>query len=336
MSVTLKDIARETGFSLTTVSLVLNNKPANIPDSTRKLIIDASVRMGYIRKRKNQNLALLVPNLQNPFFSDIARQILIRVKEFGYNLIISDSDNSCENDIEDLLTFMSAGVSGIIAFFSTDSQQDIRLRQVLKQITETHHIPVILMDRNKPEYNCDAVCINQFAAGYIATQYLISMGHTQIGCISGPISSEAGSHRLEGYRSALEEAGITYQPELVVHDSFTYDSGYQHLPCLLEKGVSAIFAQSDFIALGIYHRARELHISIPKQLSLIGLDNILYTELIDPPLTSVAQDVTLISQIAIDTLMRRIDGTAETNRKIHILQPELVIRKSVSKYKPKA
>lgn len=95
-------------------------------------------------------------------------------------------------------------------------------------------------------------------------------------------------------------------------------------------------AQSDFIALGIYHRARELHISIPKQLSLIGLDNILYTELIDPPLTSVAQDVTLISQIAIDTLMRRIDGTAETNRKIHILQPELVIRKSVSKYKPKA
>lgn len=335
ISVTLKDIAQETGLSLTTVSLVLNNKPASIPENTRKIVLDTSARMGYIRKRKSQNLALLVPNLQNPFFSDLARQILIQVKEYGFNLIISDSNNSCDNDIDDLLTFVNAGVSGIIAFFSTDSQQDARLRQVLKQITEKNHVPVILMDRNKPEYNCDAVCINQFASGYIATQYLLNMGHTNIGCISGPNYSEAGCQRLDGYRSALEEAGIPYRPDFVTYGSFTYDFGYECLPQLLNKGVSAIFAQSDFIALGVYHRARELNLCIPRDLSLVGLDNILYTELIDPPLTSVAQDISRISQLAIDTLINRINGTAEANRQIHILQPELVIRKSVSKYKPK-
>lgn len=331
--ITLKDIASETGFSVTTISLVLNNKPSTIPESTRKEILDAAARLGYIQKKKSSNLALLVPNLQNPFFADAARHILTNAKQQGYNLIVSDSRENSENDIEDLITFMNAGVSGIIAFFSTANECEEKLRVVLRQITEVQHTPVILLDRNRPEYNCDAVCTNDFLSGYIATEHLISMGHTRIGCIAGPEYSDAGSQRLDGYRSALEEAGISYNPSLVARGNFTFESGYENLPYLLEQNISAIFAQSDFIALGIYKKARELRLSIPKDLSLVGFDNILYTSIIDPPLTTVKQDIALISKLAIDTLITRINKTADSSRSIQVVQPELVIRESVCKHR---
>lgn len=335
MSITLKDIAKKTGFSTATISLVLNNKPASIPEATRKLILDTANSLGYIPKKKSANIALLVPDLRNPFFSDLASEILINTKKHQLNLIISSSNGNPENDLQDLLSFLNAGASGIIAFFSTDRSQDARLRQVIRQITEIHHIPLVLMDRNQPEYNCDAVCVNQFASGYLATEHLLRMGHTRIGCIAGPDYSDAGQQRLEGYRSALEEAGIAYDPELVFYSNFSFEAGYQNLDPLLKKQVSAVFAQSDFIALGIYRRAQELRISIPHELSVIGLDNILYTTLVVPPLTSVAQDIPLTGRLAVEALISRINGSAEPNRNIQILQPELVLRESVCKYRPK-
>ncbi len=335
MSITLKDIAKKTGFSTATLSLVLNNKPASIPEATRKLILDTANSLGYIPKKKSANIALLVPDLRNPFFSDLASEILINTKKHQFNLIISSSNGNPENDLQDLLSFLNAGASGIIAFFSTGRSQDARLRQVIRQITEIHHIPLVLMDRNQPEYNCDAVCVNQFASGYLATEHLLRMGHTRIGCIAGPDYSDAGQQRLEGYRSALEEAGIAYDPELVFYSNFSFEAGYQNLDPLLKKQVSAVFAQSDFIALGIYRRAQELRISIPHELSVIGLDNILYTTLVVPPLTSVAQDIPLTGRLAVEALISRINGSAEPNRNIQILQPELVLRESVCKYRPK-
>ncbi|MCI8466049.1 MAG: LacI family transcriptional regulator [Lachnospiraceae bacterium] len=335
ISVTLKDIARKTGFSTATISLVLNSKPASIPETTRKKILDTANELGYIPKKKSPNIALLVPNLRNPFFSELAGEILSNTKKHQFNLIISDSNADTENDIQDLLSFLNAGVSGIIAFFSTGRGQDARLRQIIRQITEVHHIPLILMDRNKPEYNCDAVCVNQFSSGYLATAHLLQMGHTRIGCIAGPDYSEAGQQRLEGYRSALEESGVPYDPELVFYSNFSFEAGYRNLEPLLEKQVSAIFTQSDFIALGVYRRAQELHVSIPQDLSIVGLDNVLYTTLVIPPLTSVAQDIPLTARLAVETLVARIQGTANPNRNIQILQPQLVQRESVCRYRPK-
>lgn len=265
----------------------------------------------------------------------MASEILTNTKKHQFNLIISSSGGNPENDVQDLLSFLNAGVSGIIAFFSTGRGQDARLRQVIRQITEIHHIPLVLMDRNQPEYNCDAVCVNQFASGYLATEHLLRMGHTCIGCIAGPDYSDAGQQRLEGYRSALEESGIPYDPELIFYSNFSFEAGYQSLDPLLNKQVSAIFAQSDFIALGIYRRAQELRISIPQELSVIGLDNILYTTLVVPPLTSVAQDIPLTGRLAVEALISRINGTADLNRNIQILQPKLVLRESVCRYHSK-
>jgi LacI family transcriptional regulator len=334
MKVKLKDIATKTGVSLTTVSMVLNDKPISISDQTRRLILQTAKEMGYPRHQKVKNIGLLIPDLSNMYYSELTKGISIAAQEEGYNLIIFDSNNKWERDVNNLLTLQQTEVEGIIIAFSVGRNINDKTRQVIKQMLEDNQTTIVLIDRNDPAYNCHSVCVNHFQGAYLATKHLIELGHTRIGCITGGAHLSVSQDRLRGYIAAFEEHDLPYEESWIVHGEFRMESGYALAKELLEQKVTAIFAQNDMIAFGVYNYLREIGLSIPKDISLVGFDDVPFASMLDVPLTTVSQMIQDMGRRAIDVLLTRRGMTDNSDRVHLILQPELVIRKSTKRYDP--
>lgn len=330
MKIRLKDVANKAGVSVTTVSLVLNDKPINISEQTRKLILRSARELGYPKHQKVKNIGLLVPDLSNMYFSELTKGISIAAQEEGYNLIIFDSNNMWERDVNNLLTLQQTDVEGIIISFSAGSDMSNKARQILKQMLEDDKIPVVLIDRNDPAYNCHSVCINHFQGAYLATKHLIELGHKRIGCISGGAHLSVSQERLRGYITAFEEYGLKYDDSWIVHGEFSLNSGYALTKNLLDQNVTAIFAQNDMIAFGVYNYLREIGKKIPHDISLVGFDDVPFASMLDTPLTTISQVTQDLGKRAIEILLTRRNISDNSDRVHIILQPELVVRKSTS------
>lgn len=328
MKIKLKDVANKAGVSVTTVSMVLNDKPISISDRTRKLILQSAKELGYPRHQKVKNIGLLVPDLSNMYFSELTKGISIAAQEEGYNLIIFDSNNMWERDVNNLLTLQQTDVKGIIISFSAGRNMNNKARNILKQMLEDDKFPVVLIDRNDPAYNCHSVCINHFQGAYLATKHLIELGHTRVGCITGGAHLSVCQERLKGYLTAFEEHGLKHEDSWIVHGEFSLNSGYTLTQNLLDQNITAIFAQNDMIAFGVYNYLRETGKKIPNDISLVGFDDVPFAAMLDTPLTTISQVIQDMGKRAIEILLSR-RSISDNSDRIHItLQPELVVRKS--------
>lgn len=332
MRTTIKDIAQATGLSITTVSLVLNSKGKKISAAHRKLVEDTAQRLGYrpnrlavgLLKKKTNTIGLIVPDISNVFFSELTKGIEDAGREAGYNLILCNSNDKQALELEYIDTMADRGVDGMIVAMSAESYGG-RAEESFSALRK-YGIPAIIVDCFSDVDDFSTVAIDNEKGSRLAVEYLLELGHRRIGCITGPLGPKTNDNRLAGYTEALRGRRIEYDRRLVYEGDFRYQSGYAAVPALLEQKPTAIFCLNDLMAYGAVKGLRERGLRIPEDVSVMGFDNIFFSEMMDVPLSTVEQPVYQMGGQAARILVEEMGGREERR---HILfEPALKIRQS--------
>lgn len=334
MSVTIHDIARKTGISVSTVSRVLNHKTANyrISKKTETLVLQAAQELNYqpnqlargLRLKKTQTIGLVAPDLSNPFFAYVIKSVQTVAHGLGYSLVVCDTDESLEMEIEHLNLLRSKGVDGLIIM--PVGQKHHHIASLLHE-----GLPMVLLDRCFDELNADAVMVDNYRGAFEATEHLIRYGHSHIAIIKGLADTFTNNGRVQGYKDALARHGFAVDESLIVGRDFGKENGYIETKLLLQRASppTAIFAASDLITLGALQAIFEAGWRIPEDISLVAFDDMDFAPFVMSPLTAVAQPKEVMGEIAVKLLVQQIkeDGIREANR--IVLKPKLIVRDSV-------
>lgn len=314
MRVTIKDVAKAANVSPATVSLVMNNRPVPVAPATRERVLNAAKELRYrpnhmavaLTTRKTNTIGLIIPDITNLFHSAYCEQIERYAEERSYSVIIRIARNDVEDTVRFLYDFEDRAVDGVILTKSIFEDPDDTF--ACMQAVQEMRIPVMLTDRVPKEYSAGAVLLNDYLGGLLAVRHLVDMGHRQIGCITGQMHYENCKDRLRGYRDALEEAGIPYDSSLVFYGNLEVDSGMRALPYLLGKKVTAIFAFNDMTAYGVYKQARNYNLRIPDGISVVGFDDLVFSDLIDPPLTTLEYPIEQMAEAVVKRMLTKINN----------------------------
>lgn len=338
MRVTIKDVARQAGVSTATVSLVLNNKPVSISQDTKNAVLSAARELSYrpnqlavsLVTQKSNTLGLIIPDNSNLFFAQLSKHIETAANAAGYTLIYGNSNDSVRTDLHYLHIFGDRGVDGIIISPSAFGTPD-EYWSCLSFIYSLK-LPVVFIDRPMQESNLPSVLPDNFTGGYLATRHLLDQGHRVVGCCTGPSNLESCIQRLNGYRKALEEYSIPFNPALIYHGDFSTESGQKALPYLLGQNITAVFSFNDMMAFGLYKEMHSYNLSVPDDLSIVGFDDIFFAEIIQPPLTTVSQPIAEMANAVVEKLVSQIKNPSrEINAVPQLFTPALKVRGSVRK-----
>jgi LacI family transcriptional regulator len=331
MKITIKDIAQEAGVSTATVSKVLNKKDHHISAATVDRIMKIVKDYNYIPNglassmvtKKTKTLGLLIPDITNPFFPEIARGVEDRANEEGYSVIYCNTDDDLIKEEKCLSMLIEKMVDAIIIVPSASRTVDYHC---LKNIS----IPTIFVDRDLDIEDFTAkVLVDNYKGSYEAVTYLIEKGYKRIAFITGPSSTKTSQQRLEGYRKALEDHNLNYEQEYVRQGSFKREWGKEAINQLFQSNIEfdAVYCGDDMIAIGAIKVLKDKGFKIPEDIGVMGYDNIYISEVVEPSLSTVRQPNyemgTKAVSLALDAIEdRRIKG------KVSILQTDLIIRKS--------
>lgn len=333
---TLKDIAREAKVSITTASLVLNGKYGRVSQATIDRILEIAKKNNYqpnqiavgLVTKKTKTIGLIVPDIQNTFFAEAAKHIEDEASKAGYNVILGNTNGKVEEDLKYINLFKRRGVDGLIISFSADSTNK-KEQDNLLNVLNNLEIPFMSLDRWIEGLHCPRVSIDHRKGGYLATMYLLNNGHRKIGCITGPMNVYTARRRLKGYQEALEEYGIPFDEKLVFEGNYRFESGYLGGKNLLGKDMTAVFICNDLMSYGFYQAIREAGMVIPDDISVVGFDDLFFSQMLEVPLTTIRQPVDKIAIESWKLLLKQINGS---NIKENIrLEPQLIERKSVKR-----
>lgn len=338
MSITLKEVASACGVSITTVSLVLNNRPNRISKDVKARILETVERLNYkpnpiavsMITKKTNILGLILPDISNLYFSELAKVIEQNAYQSGYNIIYGNTSDSIEHTFEYFDFFYNRGVDGIIIVYSNLFDEEAKTK--LKKLIHDADIPVIILDRLLIENDTTTIMVDHRKGGYLATKHLLELGHTRIGCISGPINAVSSNERLLGHKDALKEVHVLFDEHLIYHGDFQAQSGIDALNYLYAQDITAIFSFNDMMAIGLYRECKKKNIMIPDDLSVIGYDDIFLADLLDPPLTTVYQPIDELGKATVEKMLATISKKDNKNHSV-ILNPALKIRESTKQKK---
>lgn len=338
MAYTIKDIAKKAGVSITTVSLVLNNKEIRVSPETRARVIEVAKSFNYnpnssaraLVTKKTNTLGLIIPDISNPFFSELAKGIEAEAQEHNYSIIFCNSSEQGEKDVHNLSLLIGKQVDGLIIATSLSDSDTEHIQQFNRIIYESN-IPVVAVDRIIPEKNYDYVSIDHLEGGFLATKHLLELGHKKIGCITGQLDSASARERYNGYINALGMFGVEQNQGLVYHGDYQIESGFNGAKVLIDKGVSAIFACNDMMACGAYKQARLMGKTIGQNFSIIGYDDIPLCEILEQPLTTIHQPISKMGKNACQLIIELITEPQHKKQTIKFL-PTLFVRSTTSKY----
>ena len=329
--ITIKDIAKAAGVSTATVSLVFNNKDKSISQSTRDRVLKIGKDLNYIPNsmarslvtRQTKTLGLVLPDIVNPFFPEIARGAEDRAWESGYSIIICNTDDDANQENNYLHVLSKKMVDGIILTHSANRNKE-------KSGLERCRIPIILIDRDYDSPNImGKVLVDNTEASCKAVNYLIKKGYTKIAYIAGPLNTRTARDRLDGYKKALVENNLRYEDNLVMVGEYKTQWGSEAALSLLEseQDFQAIFCGNDLIAIGAMKKLKEKNITIPDDIAVMGFDDIYISSLVDPELTTIKQPNYKMGFEAVRIMIDYLEGK-EIEEKNIILSTELIIRKS--------
>ncbi|MFJ9770482.1 LacI family DNA-binding transcriptional regulator [Kitasatospora sp. NPDC101157] len=294
---TLAEIAQEAGVSAPTVSKVLNGR-ADVAPATRERVEELLQRYGYRRRRGNRRssplLELVFHELESAWAVEVIRGVENAVREEGLSIVLSESaerHGPGQSWVDGVLARRPTGVVLVL------SDLDRSLREQLAR----RDIPFVVLDpAGDPGQDVPAVGTTNWDGGLAATRHLLDLGHRRIGLIGGPARMMCSRARADGYRAALDMAGIPYDADLVREGSFHHEAGrLLGLELLgLPQRPTAVFAGNDLQALGLYEAARELGLRIPEDLSVVGFDDLPLARWVGPPLTTVRQPLTEMAEVA--------------------------------------
>lgn len=333
MRVTLKDIAKATGTSVPTVSLILNDKPFRVSEETRRKVLKAAEDMHYVRnqaasdlrKGNNNTMALIVPDIGNDFYATFAKGVERACHENGWSLMLNDSDNRPDLESEYIELMYQKNVEGVIlARTTSDENQAAACTDILKK----RRMPHVLLDLTGTD-DGDVVAGDHVLGGKTATEYLIRLGHRRIACITGPLFLEGARSRFEGYRQALAENGITYDPDIMREGDYTYETALDLVRMMNWGDFTAIVASNDVAALAVCKVAAEMGYTVPGDRSVIGYDDVMFSGLMNPGLTTMRQPTRQMGMDAALMLMDRIRHP-DRERIVKTYTPQLVVRSSTA------
>lgn len=335
LRITMNDVAKSAGVSITTVSHVINNT-RKVDPITREKVEVAMKKLGYrpnslaraLRSGDTNTIGMIVPDVSNQFFADFSRNIENYGFEENYSVILCNSDNDMKKQSSYVDTLISKQVDGVIFISAGESSEDLKKLYQCK-------IPIVVVDRDVALEYADVVLLDNEAAGYEATNYLIELGHKKIACISGPSDLTPSNARVHGYQRALQENNIDFNPDYLVSGDFRFQSGEEAMQKLLDlqQLPSAVFVLNDMMAIGAITAIRKTGLSVPSDISIIGFDNIQMTTAVTPMLTTVGQPIDEIAKISITQLINKIKykNLAAKNKRI-VLNATLITRESTQEW----
>ncbi len=330
MNVTIYDVAREANVSMATVSRVVNGNP-NVKPTTRKKVQEVIERLGYrpnavargLASKKTTTVGVIIPDISNIFYSELARGIEDIATMYKYNIILSNSDQNKDKEFHLLNTMLGKQVDGIV--FMSGNVTEEHVEEFGKS-----PVPIVLAASVERTNSVPAVTIDVEQASYDAVIELTKRGHKKIAFVSGLLNEPInGEEKLAGYKRAIEDAGLSYNEEYVIEGDYTYDSGiegFEKIHELAEKP-TAIFVGTDEMALGVIHSAQDLGYSIPNDLEVIGFDNTRLAMMVRPQLTSVVQPMYDIGAVAM-RLLTKLMNKENVDEQIVVLPHRIEFRKS--------
>jgi LacI family transcriptional regulator len=326
---TIREVAESAGVSYATVSHVLNNTRF-VTKETRERVLAAMTALNYrpnalarsLRQGKTNTIGLVLPDSANPFFAEISRSIEDEAFKRGYSVFLCNTELDTQRELFYVDVLSNKQVDGII-FVAAGDQPD-SLDYLLRE-----NMPVVMIDRNLPNVQVDVVLTDHQLGGYLATKHLIELGHQRIACIAGPSSITPSAERITGYQKALEEADLPRDENLIIRGDYHAQSGMDVTNAILNRTPrpTAIFALNDLMALGALRAAAEAGYSVPKDLAVIGYDDLELSRFTSPPLTTISQPKKEISTQAVNLLVQRMSGKSLSPSRV-VLPPELIVRRS--------
>jgi DNA-binding LacI/PurR family transcriptional regulator len=335
-AVTIKDVARESGVNISTVSRALNDGYGIHPE-TREHILAVASRLRYRPNRvarglatgRSHSVALLISDIRNPFFAEVARGAEDAARAAGCDMVLCNSDLDADKQMQYVNSLLEKRVDGILM----NSVASLNRRQQ-RQLVECG-VPIVLLNRsaaNNASNLFPTVCADNEGGGALAARYLLKLGHTRIAHITGPRLHGNMTGRANGFVTVLKASGLT--PELL-YGEHNFGGGYALTRTLLDSRskVTAIFAASDAMAFGAVRAIMERGLRIPEDISLIGFDNVELCSVIHPPLTTIHQPKHEIGQAAMELLLRLAGHPGKGTPEHRILGVELVERQSCQRRK---
>ncbi|WP_408869145.1 LacI family DNA-binding transcriptional regulator [Brochothrix campestris] len=307
MKVTIKDIAREADVSITTVSLIINQKGQRFSTDTHAKVNEAIVKLNYqphyfaknLNKTKSKTIGFIVSEITNPFFAELAKVIEDILVEQGYLVLLCNSSSDLAREERYVDEMLYRFVDGVFLAGTVSDN-----KHLLSKLA-SRRVPYLLLDRPSDYSDTNGVFIDDFAGGMTATEHLLQKGHTAIGCITTKPQFSNIYQRSQGYLAAMK--AIKQAPLLEEAGFVNEQSGYLAAQALINKGVSAIFACNDLMAFGVYKAAEEAGLSVPADLSVIGFDDINLAHFMSPPLTTITQPTQRIGAIAARHMLALIE-----------------------------
>jgi len=332
MAVRLKDIARDLGVSVVTVSKVLRNK-GKISAATRKRVLDRAKKLNYqtnwiarsLVTRRTFTIGLLLPDFTHPFFAEIAKAVADTVRPHGYHVIISYFEENPQLEKNEAESLLARQVDGLILASAQSGAG--AFEHIVNRDT-----PFVLIDRPITGVRASFVGADNQAIGHLATTHLIERGCRRIAHLRGPgIGIATG--RMEGYRQALEKHGFSVPPGYIVEAGYQDHTGHEAMRKLLRMNPvpDGVVCYNDPVAIGAMRAISEAGLKVPDDIAVVGAGNVHYSDFLAVPLTTVDQGTSEIGKRAADLLIERIASKRKLQPKKVLIEPKLVIRRSTTR-----
>jgi len=326
----MSDVAHLAGVSTATVSRALSGRGATVTPETRERVLRAATDLDYhvnhlprnLRLRSSRIIGLVISDIENPYFTAVARSCEDVAQRQGYHLVLSNTDEDAGREVASLLTMTAERVAGVILASTGQSNEGVR------RLLATG-IPVVALDRRIEGVDVDAVTVDNEASAYQAVSHLIGLGHRRIAIIGGPRTASPISERQSGYEAALRDHGIPVDQRLVRQADLREHGGHRETLHVLdlEDPPTAVFSVNNLTTIGVVRALRDCNLHFPAQLSVIGFDDSPVAALLDPPLTVVDQPTRQLGARAAELLLRRVERPDAPVQEV-ILPARLVVRGS--------
>lgn len=329
MKATIYDVAKEAGVSIATVSNAINGK-GKVSSKKREQIFEIMKKLNYqpsviasaLMGKKTYTLGLLIPDISNPFFAEVARAIEDQAHLSGYSVIICSTDNKDERVERYISLLEQKSVDGMIIATGVDNPD------ILAGL-EARNVPIVMLSRENDALSVDAVVADDYVGGMMAGRHLTELGHRRMAVLSENRKVSSSRERLRGFKQALAERQIPFDDADIVICEHKVEEGKRAALALLGRPEkpTALFCCNDLLAIGAMQGAKELGVRVPEELSIVGFDNTILAEVTDPPLTTVAQPIAGMGKQAFQLLIEKLTEDDAARQRI-VLRPELVVRGS--------
>lgn len=337
MGVTIKEVAKKANTSVATVSRVIN-KSGFVSEKLKNQVIKSIKKLNYhpnavaksLKNEKTYMIGLLISDITNPFFSSIVKAVENTLNKEGYTVILCNTAEDINKEKKYLKELMGRQIDGLIV--SAVSDQGDHFQSLIED-----HLPLVFVNRTPNGLKTkNAVLTDNKKGGFMATDYLIKLGHSRVGAILGPDTKNTGRERKKGYLKALVENGIDINESIIKVGDFSLRSGYYLIKELINMDMppSAVFIANNQMTLGAIEGLKNLHIKIPEEISIVGFDYSQWMRVVEPKITTVVQQSYQLGKESANKLLSIIEGQGEQEGSfIKILPPEFMSGNSATFYK---